>query len=1818
MRKAKDLRRARTILSVFLVWSLVFSGAIGFGGFLVALAADEPIEPTVDWTVRTAMTMEDDNYLDGNLVIVGPQGNLTIRNGGLTLTPDYNNRHTITITNGGVLYLENAYLTVETDQIDPYYLLRIDVAGLLYGQNAVLQFPGHINVTVNGRIILWDSLVTGLSGDIPFTTADDRYNDAPVFYFNNAEGQFYRTRIDPLFAYTGFSRLHPTLGYMYDFNVTGTTKIWFVDSFLDIDYDTGASTHNVLYVRDSAKVYAYNMTIDTSAPGPTRFGATQTSPAPSTANVTLFRWADVLCVDSSGVPIQNIPLTPELFQTGGAPYYPDLPGATPPDIILQYIGKTSANWKITGADGKALLPLPSEFINYNVDQTEPNSDFLGAHKITGRFNATTTSSKTFSFNPYPAMDPVDGTHEVILVFPTVVLFRPDLRVSDIQWWPDPVTEPDTVYFSATIENFGQGGANDIYVWFYVDGQQLNNTPTYIGFIAASGFNVTPTAPEEVKWVNSTGGTHSIRVVVDFLNTIKETDEGNNVRIEQFYVIPRLPDYNMTGGISFPPAVYIGSLTRIDITVANSGNKEAPSDTVRVYIGDPVLGMIGGGEAFIGNITVGSTNTTFVEHTFDKAGEYRVCAWVDFNDNVEEADDTTNNVDCTNVTVGYAPNLVITTNDIGVGDPCTRMGQQVRPQALVRNLGYVDAGAFKIDFFIDGDYFASGNSTGILANQSEVVLSGSFWAPSASGIHNLSVAVDPDDSVRESNEADNWATKDILIFDNKMIPTYGPGTHELKADKQLDGNVDITGDLTIMNAHVDVFQPEITSTRYCIKVYSTGSLTLDNATLTSNYPLVIYVTDSASFTAINSNIELDWNGTGGLYSDSSAQVVMEASTLRGSLFGTGDSVSLKGVDLHGADLYIETASTSYIWDSDFITVTDLHLLSDDGNANTVDFDIRNITDFLDDPNLFNQLIFRGNQLIELTSVLLPDEWWLTMVTENAKVRIYWWVTVKLVDGTGSLLLEQATSNITFEVLNVTTLQWDPVPGFPVNMKGGLYVDRTLSLEMQAYPIGAWVNSTYAISADVTVGTTMYYPDTEESRGNWTGKVHSDMTVELQFSSLTPDFSVTSIDFVGPVVVGSDQPVGIELAIQATIYNSGNIDSNNTEVFMYRGPQLIGWDSILVPAAGYGVAIDYWTPTSIGPNLIMVCVDVNNTKAERDEDNNCLTTQLNVFGWPNLAISTADVHVVKPIELAQNPVVVTVRNIGTATAVNVVVRLDDDEGGSDQTTVPLIAMGGSQEAMLNWTPQSAGPHNINITVFSSNETLAQSDYDWSNNFVTVNRDVLTRPDLEVDDLEVNLGQDVTVGANYPVDITIRNNGGADAFNFSVILILDNATQVGQIPDESLIAGQEKTVGISADPIDVTGAHTICALIDPDDVIVESVEDNNMNCTNFIGIPPYGSVSITNPTHGQRFDSGENIWVSGWVQEDGTNQGLAGIELVIILETTDGSAVGTEVYTISKGGLNPGIIDATYLVPQGLECDTDYRLRVYSNETYISQDTVQIKTIECPTVIPFWVWLLILIIIIVVVAAVAVTLYMRYVGLGKLVECGECGAFIPEDSTSCPKCGVEFETETAKCSSCQAWIPLKVKKCPECGVEFATGEVEMEDYKAKMKMQYDEVRARFKAEAEAQLGKTLTDAEFESWWRTQPTFMTFDQWLKQEEDMRKMGSKPCPSCGTLNSVTATVCHKCGALMVEEKRPRRPPAKPPKKPGVPPKKAAPAARPPEERPPVAAPAAVKPVPKKTLPTVERPVPKKVIKKPVMEGRPAVVPKKVARKPEEEEEETY
>jgi hypothetical protein len=86
-----------------------------------------------------------------------------------------------------------------------------------------------------------------------------------------------------------------------------------------------------------------------------------------------------------------------------------------------------------------------------------------------------------------------------------------------------------------------------------------------------------------------------------------------------------------------------------------------------------------------------------------------------------------------------------------------------------------------------------------------------------------------------------------------------------------------------------------------------------------------------------------------------------------------------------------------------------------------------------------------------------------------------------------------------------------------------------------------------------------------------------------------------------------------------------------------------------------------------------------------------------------------------------------------------------------------------------------------------------------------------------------------------------------------------------------------------------------------------------------------------------------------------------------------------------------------------------------------------------IPIWIIALVIVLVVGVVGVAAFFVMRMQAEAAKLVECGECGAFIPESALKCPKCGTEFETEVVKCSECGSWIPPNVTECPKCNAQF-----------------------------------------------------------------------------------------------------------------------------------------------------------------------------------------
>jgi ribosomal protein L40E len=185
---------------------------------------------------------------------------------------------------------------------------------------------------------------------------------------------------------------------------------------------------------------------------------------------------------------------------------------------------------------------------------------------------------------------------------------------------------------------------------------------------------------------------------------------------------------------------------------------------------------------------------------------------------------------------------------------------------------------------------------------------------------------------------------------------------------------------------------------------------------------------------------------------------------------------------------------------------------------------------------------------------------------------------------------------------------------------------------------------------------------------------------------------------------------------------------------------------------------------------------------------------------------------------------------------------------------------------------------------------------------------------------------------------------------------------------------------------------------------------------------------------YQSADTITVAGIAKYNtGTPVQASSVVSIRILGTTV-TATGTTT--------GDGRFSVTFTINMKLKKDNQYMITTtvdavhpYYNTSLSSQraDTLTIKGVKTAAPIPIFLIILVIVVIVIVAAVAGIFLYLRMKTWGTVVECGECGAFIPENATKCPKCGTEFETEVVKCSECDAWIPALATECPKCGVEF-----------------------------------------------------------------------------------------------------------------------------------------------------------------------------------------
>ncbi len=270
----------------------------------------------------------------------------------------------------------------------------------------------------------------------------------------------------------------------------------------------------------------------------------------------------------------------------------------------------------------------------------------------------------------------------------------------------------------------------------------------------------------------------------------------------------------------------------------------------------------------------------------------------------------------------------------------------------------------------------------------------------------------------------------------------------------------------------------------------------------------------------------------------------------------------------------------------------------------------------------------------------------------------------------------------------------------------------------------------------------------------------------------------------------------------------------------------------------------------------------------------------------------------------------------------------------------------------------------------------------------------------------------------------------------------------------------------------------------------------------VPAYIALSFSPPVG--PLTVGESYVGEGTVTFAGA--GLAEINVSLIAPTGASYLVGSGGYGSGRPfsqeiGLGPGIAPGT-----------TYTLLVtasYNGRT-VSRSYSGIETAGVPPPPPsFWdqkvlgllpLWLLVVLIVVVLAALIAFLVVSGRLSRGKLVECGECGALIPETDTVCPKCGAEFETELVRCSRCGSTIPAGSESCPECAAQLRGPPVP--EAKDPERQGFADFVQRFRGEAKKELGDNYGEGAFWDWWKRQPTFVAFSQWKMQQASGSRAG--------------------------------------------------------------------------------------------------------------------
>jgi len=329
-----------------------------------------------------------------------------------------------------------------------------------------------------------------------------------------------------------------------------------------------------------------------------------------------------------------------------------------------------------------------------------------------------------------------------LVFSPVV---PDLIIKTITWSPVNPLMGDTVTFTVTIKNQGNGKAGSSHVAYYIDNALLTSD---------SVISIDPgdTVMKTFTWA-AQAGSHDIKAVADSNEEVIESDETNNMFTITLSTL--VPDLVIKAITWLPENPSKDTIVFFTVTIKNQGSGKAGSSRVDFYVDGSFRG-----DQVVQAIDAGATATerfTWIA----RAGLHDIRAVADSNEEVTESDETNNALTVTLSTP--VPDFIIEAITWLPADPLE--GVTVTFTVTIKNQGSIEADYSRVAYYIDNDLLASDPVISI--DPGDTVDKTFTWTAEA-GSHDIKAVADLYETVIESDETNNALTVTLSAFGPDLI------------------------------------------------------------------------------------------------------------------------------------------------------------------------------------------------------------------------------------------------------------------------------------------------------------------------------------------------------------------------------------------------------------------------------------------------------------------------------------------------------------------------------------------------------------------------------------------------------------------------------------------------------------------------------------------------------------------------------------------------------------------------------------------------------------------------------------------------------------------------------------------------------------------------------------------------------------------------------------------------------------------------------------------------------------------------------------------